>query len=179
MTTIVDVRHRKVKLPIYHYGMILQKILPVSTAHSQHLRLQSFYIHKFDLIFNNCTWTCDSQMNRWMEVTCPEYLHMRVLWNIFHYVTCYILMSHVIFSRWKNRIWRVVITPWITDAIEIIFFTDAQTEIMQCIFNDAAISESSETTVFNKQITATYVSDSSEGTSVVYSSAVMSLDLIQ
>jgi len=50
---------------------------------------------------------------------------------------------------------------------------------MQCIFNDAEVSESSETTVFNKQITATYVSDSSEGTSVVYSSAVMSLDLIQ
>jgi len=50
---------------------------------------------------------------------------------------------------------------------------------MQCIFNDEAISESSETTVFNNQITATYVSDSSEGTLVVYSSAVMFLGLIQ
>ena len=62
---------------------------------------------------------------------------------------------------------------------EIIFFTDTQTEIMQCIFNDVAISGSSETTVFNKQITATYVSDSLEGTLVVCSSAVMSLGLIQ
>jgi hypothetical protein len=50
---------------------------------------------------------------------------------------------------------------------------------MHYIFNDAAISESLETTVFNKQITATYVSDSSEGTLIVYSSAVMSLGLIQ
>jgi len=50
---------------------------------------------------------------------------------------------------------------------------------MHCIFNDGAISGSLETTDFNKQITATYVSDSSEGTLVVYSSAVMSLGLFQ
>ena len=50
---------------------------------------------------------------------------------------------------------------------------------MQCIYNYDAISESSETTVFNKQITATYASGSSEDTLVVYSSAVMSLGLIQ
>jgi len=50
---------------------------------------------------------------------------------------------------------------------------------MQCIFNDVAISESSDSTVSNKQITATYGSDSLEGTLVVYSSAVMSLGLIQ
>ena len=50
---------------------------------------------------------------------------------------------------------------------------------MTCIFNDETISGSSETTVFNKQITGTYVSDSSEGTLVVYSSEVMSLGLIQ
>lgn len=62
---------------------------------------------------------------------------------------------------------------------KIIFFTNTKTEIMQCIYNDDALSESSETTVFNKQITATYVSDSSEGTLVVYSSAVMSSGLIQ
>lgn len=51
--------------------------------------------------------------------------------------------------------------------------------LINTIFNDAAISESSETIVFNKQITATYASDSSEGKLVVYSSAVMSLGLIQ
>jgi len=88
-------------------------------------------------------------------------------------------MSHVIFSRCKNCIWRVVVTPQIRDAFEIIFFIDTQTKIMHCIFNDGAISGSLETTDFNKQITATYVSDSSEGTLVVYSSAVMSLGLFQ
>jgi hypothetical protein len=33
-----------------------------------------------------------------------KYLHMRLLWNICQYVTCYPLMSHVNFSRCKNCI---------------------------------------------------------------------------
>jgi hypothetical protein len=88
-------------------------------------------------------------------------------------------MSHGILSRYKNYVWKAEIAPGIIDAYKTIFFINTQTETLQCISKDAATSEILENIVFNRQIITTYSSDSSEGTLVVYSSALMFLGSIQ